>query len=373
MARTEQLLDIYIDANILMLIAFCLWSIARLIMARMGYRTAFAVQLTLLKGVLAGLLLSPVAIVMLSLLVSLGVVAANHGMTFTDYVVAQYLNGSIEMSALKFEQMMGLRDSVTSSVLSPSGWLGQGILILALTGAGVSLIRLGGSAFYLWRAVSGSFHLKRYGPLEIRVSERIVVPFSTRGLRRRYIVLPYAMLTSPNDLRMVTAHEIQHIRQRDIEWEFGLELIKPLFFWNPAFILVKRQIERLRELACDQRVLSRDMFDARAYGDCLLRVCEASLQRRQEARLSVAFAGLVPRYWQSDKASFLRQRMTLLFEPSRVNARLVPVILAPIAGVMALTVIALQSPGDWSHDRLMLSTIINLERLEAHNTLARRP
>jgi len=48
------------------------------------------------------------------------------------------------------------------------------------------------------------------------------------------------------------------------------------------------------------------------------------------------------------------------------------------AGLLALTVtitlaaLAIQRPGDWSQDRLMLSTIVNLERLEARNAVLAR-
>ena len=42
-------------------------------------------------------------------------------------------------------------------------------------------------------------------------------------------------------------------------------------------------------------------------------------------------------------------------------------MLAPLIGLTFLAAISIQRPGDWSQDRLMLSTIINLERLEMMN------
>jgi hypothetical protein len=48
-------------------------------------------------------------------------------------------------------------------------------------------------------------------------------------------------------------------------------------------------------------------------------------------------------------------------------------LMVPLLAVVGLASIAVQKPNDWSHDRLMLSTIINLERLELRNTLAERP
>jgi hypothetical protein len=40
-----------------------------------------------------------------------------------------------------------------------------------------------------------------------------------------------------------------------------------------------------------------------------------------------------------------------------------------LAGVL-LSAMAIQSPGDWSQDRLMLSTIVNLERLDEINRMS---
>ena len=40
---------------------------------------------------------------------------------------------------------------------------------------------------------------------------------------------------------------------------------------------------------------------------------------------------------------------------------------APLLALTLTVAVAIQKPGDWSQDRLMLSTIVNLERLEAIN------
>ena len=41
-----------------------------------------------------------------------------------------------------------------------------------------------------------------------------------------------------------------------------------------------------------------------------------------------------------------------------------------IIAIVFLTSVLMQNPKDWSHDRLMLSTIINLERMNNINTFA---
>jgi hypothetical protein len=47
------------------------------------------------------------------------------------------------------------------------------------------------------------------------------------------------------DLKMSLTHQFQYLRQGDIEWEIALAAMRPLFFWNPALILRKRQVEQL--------------------------------------------------------------------------------------------------------------------------------
>jgi hypothetical protein len=49
---------------------------------------------------------------------------------------------------------------------------------------------------------------------------------------------------------------------------------------------------------------------------------------------------------------------------SKIRLALLAILMVGFAGIFSFTV---QKPADWSHDRLMLSTIINLERLEKRN------
>jgi hypothetical protein len=49
---------------------------------------------------------------------------------------------------------------------------------------------------------------------------------------------------------------------------------------------------------------------------------------------------------------------------SRARLIVVAAMMISLAGTLSF---AVQKPADWSHDRLMLSTIINLERLEKRN------
>ena len=173
---------------------------------------------------------------------------------------------------------------------------------------------------------------------------------------------------------MAIAHELQHIRQGDINWEFGLESLRPMFFWNPVFHIWKRTVDRLRELACDQQLLSKGRFDPVAYSDCLLRICRNGLRPGAQTRIrplirhsAVGMVQTTPKMLAADPIRFLRFRITAVLAiaaPTRGRA-LALTLLAPLVIVIAFGSVAIQRNTEWSHDRLMLSTIVNLERLRS--------
>jgi beta-lactamase regulating signal transducer with metallopeptidase domain len=227
----------------------------------------------------------------------------------------------------------------------------------------------------LRQMIADSYSWRRFGRLELRLSDTITVPFSTRSLRRRYVVVPSAMLANDGDLRIALAHELQHLRQHDVEWEIALEVLRPFLFWNPAFHLWKARVERLRELSCDRRVMARRGYDVAAYCQCLLRVCHQSLRKPRLFAVEAPVVALVRaenRLFAERSAELLRGRLVSLIEgkaerhPNAVFA----LAALPLLALTLMASIAIQKPGDWSEDRIMLSTIINLERIHATNGTA---
>ena len=186
------------------------------------------------------------------------------------------------------------------------------------------------------------------------------------------------MLENSEDLRIALGHELQHMRQSDIEWEIVLELLRPVFFWNPVYYVWKRQVEQLRELACDQQVIARNQYDVAAYCRCLLRVCQNSGSRRHLFSVSIPKVALIKpdrKLFGRTPAALLRDRMVSLCEGrvERNRKSALIALMVPLVAVVGLASIAIQKPADWTQDRLMLSTIVNLERLELRNTIASQP
>lgn len=360
----DALLNAFLEANLLLMVGYLLWRGVRFLMERFGYQAAYASHLRAATLVLAGVAVCPLLVGVVSILRDVGMIGVLP--TLSDIAVARFLAGDIAMSAEQFEALMAFREVKLRDFVSLSGPLSWGVLCLFVGGALYSLMRLLQSYRALSALMSESHLWRRFGQLDLLVSDRISVPFSTRGLTRCYIVIPSVLVERSADLQMVMRHELQHFRQGDVAWEIGMELIRPVFFWNPAFRLWKREVETLRELACDQRLVERGRVDLASYCACLLRVCRENAAARQQALPVVPFL-------DAGRGAFLRRRLEAVVDGKGLAARgfLPGLVALPVIGVVGFLALAIQPGADWSQDRLMLSTIVNLERLDARNTLAR--
>ena len=374
MIAGDALLDAFIDANILFCIAYALWFLVRGTMRRVGLQHAYGTQLGLLNAVFVAIVCAPFLAAGFSMLQNAGV-AKGVNINLSDMVVSYYLNGGLDMKASDFEGLVLMRDTFTLNVLAADGFVAIATIAIFVTGLGLGLVRLGYSVFCLWRIVANSYDWRRFGRVRIRLSDRTLVPFTTRAFRNYYVVLPSHMLGQGEELKVSLAHEFQHIRQGDLEWEILLEALKPLFFLNPAYHAWKRQVEHLRELNCDSKVISSGRIDVRAYCETLLSVCQQTLRRDRTFVIAVPKVTLVTADRTSlreGRLGFLEHRILSVLNSKRLaHKRLVFLAAAvPLIAAVVLTSLAIQSPGDWSHDRLMLSTVVNLDRLDEINRLS---
>lgn len=366
----EFLFSAYLDLNIVLFLAACVWCVSRLFLAKGGVQVAHLTQLRVIYATLVLVAFTPVLAVGFGALQNTGQIPQSYQLSVTDYAVSQFLDGRIDMAALQFERLLTLRSQMTLDILTLATPVGMALA--AALGFGV-LLALGQtllSAAAVAGIVRRSFAWRRFGRVSIWVSDEVQVPFSTRGLVRSHIVVPSNLLARSGDLRIAVSHELQHIRQGDLGWEIALEVLRPLFFWNPGFGLWKREVERVRELACDQQVLRRNTYGVMEYCDCLLRVCRTSLQARASARLlqpTVPFvqAEAGTGRHASRAAKLLQTRVLSLAScRSQTGGFAVMLFAVPMAFAIAFGVFATQPSQDWSQDRLMLSTIVNLERLD---------
>ncbi|WP_120635812.1 M56 family metallopeptidase [Ruegeria sp. EL01] len=362
MTAVKPVLDAYLELNIVLGFSAVIWLAARAALARTSLRYGFVAQLRTLKALCICVLLSP----LLALGVSALAASAWPGQAvgLGDIAVAAYLRGEISMPATQFEALLNTRERWVDLVLSGQNTALTITLALLAAIASLFTVRAIRDALAIRNAVANSFLWRRSTKVDIRLSDRITIPFAVRGLRRRHVVLPSHLLDTPRELRFALAHEFQHIRAGDVEWELGFEILRPLLFWNPAYLMLKYQFGRLRELACDQSVVARKRIDAREYTTCLLDYCARTVTMGRPRVLNVALV-------TGGKAKrVLRQRVIALTDAPSVSAPLPAVFLGltlSFATLLALGAASLQQTQDWSHDRLMLSTVVNLERLEARN------
>lgn len=95
-------------------------------------------------------------------------------------------------------------------------------------------------------------------------SPRIVLPqlaFASNGMTR--------------ELEHILRHELTHCRRRDVAYKWFAVLVASLHWFNPLMLLVRREIGRACELACDEAVI-RAMIPAerQGYGETLLSMAE---------------------------------------------------------------------------------------------------
>ncbi|WP_170788409.1 M56 family metallopeptidase [Ruegeria lacuscaerulensis] len=360
MTAVKPVLDAYLEWNIVLALAALVWLVVRAIMGRTRLQYGFVAQLQALKALCLCVVLSPV------LAIGAFALTSAHGtVALGDIAVAAYLRGDIAMPATQFEALLNTRERWVEVFVSGAYPGLSAIFGLVVVMAAAYAVRVLRDGLAIRETIQTSFLWRHSAKVDIRLSDRIAVPFAVRGLRRRHVVLPSHLLDTPRELRFALAHELQHVRAGDVEWELGFEILRPLLFWNPAYLVLKYQFDRLRELACDQSVVARRGINARDYTACLLDYCARTVRKGSPRVLNVALV-------TGGKAKrVLRQRVMALAEAPAVRSG-TPVLFLGLtlvfATVLGFGAASVQQTEDWSHDRLMLSTVVNLERLEARNS-----
>jgi beta-lactamase regulating signal transducer with metallopeptidase domain len=124
--------------------------------------------------------------------------------------------------------------------------------------------------------------------VDLRLSSRITNPL-TAGVVRPWILLPITALTSlsPEQIEVVLAHELAHIRRADYAWNLLQTIVETLFFFHPAVWWVSHRVREERELCCDDVAVAA-CSDPTVYASALLRLEE---ERRTRLHLAMALDG----------------------------------------------------------------------------------
>ena len=126
---------------------------------------------------------------------------------------------------------------------------------------------------------------------------------ATVGLLRTRVLVPRWVLALPRtQRRYVLRHEDEHRKAHDARLLFVASLALILMPWNLALWWQLRRLRLAVEMDCDSRVVGA-LGDARAYGELLLKVAQAS---SRGPRLQPALLGV----------GMLERRLTQLVAPA---------------------------------------------------------
>ena len=183
-----------------------------------------------------------------------------------------------------------------------------------------------------WRRAYG---LRR--AVKIAGVETLATPVAV-GLRHPMILVPVSLLDHLTDeeFDQVMLHELAHIARRDDWTNLFHKLAQAVLFFHPAVYYVGRQMEREREMACDDWVVSMTRRP-RSYASCLARLVELDVRSR---------AVLVAPGMAVGKEHLFERVRRLLDQGRHVTAHLsrpgfLTVVLALVAAFLVMTRVAL--------------------------------
>lgn len=171
------------------------------------------------------------------------------------------------------------------------------------------------------------------GNVPVARSDKARVPY-TLGARRPLILLPEIFCSGADESRLlcVIGHEMAHVARRDFLSNLLCELISLPISFHPLTFLIKQQIDRTRELACDELV-TKHVLEPRVYARSLLWAADVSQQHSSQAFMLSIFDGKI-----------LEERIMRL---TRKNRRLAPaaarVMMLAALFVLCVTAISLST------------------------------
>ena len=119
------------------------------------------------------------------------------------------------------------------------------------------------------------------------------VPY-TIGARHPLIVLPETFCSGADETRLlsVVGHEMAHIARRDFLTNLICEVVALPISFHPLTFVVKRQIDRERELACDELV-TQHVLAPNVYARSLLWAADITRQYSSQAFMLSIFDGKI--------------------------------------------------------------------------------
>lgn len=114
------------------------------------------------------------------------------------------------------------------------------------------------------------------------------------GPRRPTLVLPCGLAEGldPDALRSVLAHELAHIKRRDLIWDWIPTIARLLYFFHPAAHFIADRARLERELACDQAAMALSGRGVADYASTLVEIASRSATPAIAAEIPVPLSPL---------------------------------------------------------------------------------
>jgi membrane-bound lytic murein transglycosylase D len=218
--------------------------------------------------------------------------------------------------------------SVASSELSvplqSAGTMTAGLFLAGIVAFALMLLI---EAMRVRRIVVDAHAIARRRHVRVLSSQAVCVPFSFWLPGLHFIVLPADLILRPADLRMAIRHEAQHHRQLDTRLTYVYQLLRALFFWNPAVHWLYKSVAELQEFACDEALIAQRKVSAHAYCSCLMRVAESAVKQQSMSICAGMLGGA--------GHGILKNRIQALLA-GRSGARRTPLAMALSGAVLAV-------------------------------------
>lgn len=144
------------------------------------------------------------------------------------------------------------------------------------------------------------------------------------GLLRPRIYLPDYPFTA-QQLEYILKHELAHHQRRDLAGKWLTLAAVTAHWFNPMVYLVRRELDRASELACDESLIKGFSFlERQLYGNTLL--CLAGAKLQSVGAISVALRGQNHR---------LKERLVAIMNPVTKSRRAMLISLALVIAVLA--------------------------------------
>lgn len=116
------------------------------------------------------------------------------------------------------------------------------------------------------------------------------------GLFRPTILLPAAMVNdkSENEIELLLAHELIHVRRGDLVWAMIQTLATSLFWFHPLVWLASRLVTRESERSCDEETVASLGCDPTSYARGLLDVLEQKNTLKHRMHVAPTLPGVRP-------------------------------------------------------------------------------